>query len=70
MHIYKKIVILHNIVMHIEIEASVIFYRAWSSILHNGTPYMFLHIYNIIAITIFQNCIADCILRLVLDLFK
>jgi hypothetical protein len=52
--------------MHIEIEASVIFYRAWSNILHNGTSYMSMHIYNIIYITIFQNHIADSILWLVI----
>jgi hypothetical protein len=47
MHI-KETIILHNIVMHIEIEASVIFHCAWSNILYNGTPYTFRHIYNII----------------------
>jgi hypothetical protein len=52
--------------MYIEIEASVIFYRAWSNILHNGTLYTFMHIYNIISITIFQTRNADGILWLVL----
>jgi hypothetical protein len=52
--------------MNIEIEASVIFRRDWSNILHNGTPYMFMHIYNIISIMILQNYIADGILWLVL----
>jgi hypothetical protein len=64
-HIQETIIV-HNIVMHIEIEASVIFHRAWSNILHNGTPYTFMHIYNIISITLVQNCIADGILRLAL----
>jgi hypothetical protein len=62
----KETIILHNIVMHIGIEASVIFHRAWLNILHNGTLYTFMHIYNIISITIVQNRIADGILRLVL----
>jgi hypothetical protein len=62
----QETIILHKIVMHIEIEASVIFHRAWSNILHNGTPYIFMHIYNIIAVTIVQSCIADGILWLVL----
>jgi hypothetical protein len=62
----KEIIILHNIVMHIEIKASVIFHRVWSNILYNGTSYTVMHIYNIIYITIFQNCIANGILRLVL----
>jgi hypothetical protein len=62
----KETIILHNIVMYIEIEASVIFHRAWLNILHNGTSYTFMHIYNTISITIFQIRIADVILRLVL----
>jgi hypothetical protein len=62
----KETIILHNIVMHIEIEASIIFHRAWSNILHNGTPYTFMHICNIISITIVQNRIGDGILRLLL----
>jgi hypothetical protein len=64
-HIQETIIV-HNIVMHIEIEASVIFYHAWSNILHNDTPYTFMHIYNIISITLVQNCIANGILRLAL----
>jgi hypothetical protein len=52
--------------MYIEIEASVIFHCAWSNILHNGTLYMFMHIYNIISVTIFQTRNADGILQLVL----
>jgi hypothetical protein len=62
----KETIILHNIVMHIKIEASIIFHRAWSNILHNGTPYTFMHIYNIISITIVQNRIGNGILRLLL----
>jgi hypothetical protein len=62
----KETIILHNIFMYIEIEASVIFHRAWSNILHNGTFYTFMHIYNIISVMIFQTRNADGILRLVL----
>jgi hypothetical protein len=62
----KETIILHNIFIYIEIEASVIFHHAWSNILHNGTFYTFMHIYNIISVTIFQTRNADGILRLVL----
>jgi hypothetical protein len=62
----KETIILHNIFMYIEIEASVIFHRAWSNILHIMVHRTRSYIYNIISITIFQIRIADGILRLVL----